>query len=58
MDGDWIQKDPKCQDKVSLKIVTIPSDYIMVRVEPAALRAQELAVAERWQQPSDLFRMQ
>jgi hypothetical protein len=39
MDGNWIQKDPKCQDKVSFKTVTIPSDYITVRVEPASPRA-------------------
>jgi hypothetical protein len=36
MDANWIQKDPKCRDKVSLKIATIPSDYITVRVEPAS----------------------
>jgi hypothetical protein len=47
MDGNWIQKDPKCQDKVSFNIVTIPSDYITVRVEPTSLRAQQLAVVER-----------
>ena len=47
VDGNWVQKDPKCQDKVSLKVVTIPSDYITVRVEPASPRAQQLAVAER-----------
>jgi hypothetical protein len=35
-DANWIQKDPKCRDKVSLKIATIPSDYITVRVEQAS----------------------
>jgi hypothetical protein len=47
MDGNWIQKDPKCQDKVSVKTVTIPSDYITVRVEPASSRTQQAVVAER-----------
>ena len=47
LDGNWIQKDPNCQDKFSLKIVTIPSDYITVRVEPASPGARQLAVAER-----------
>jgi hypothetical protein len=45
MDGNWIQKDPKCQGKVSFKIVTIPSDYITVRVATASPGARQLAVA-------------
>jgi hypothetical protein len=39
MDGNWIQIDPKCQNKGSFKIVTIPSDYIIARVEPVSPRA-------------------
>jgi hypothetical protein len=40
MDGNWMQKDPKCQDKVSFKTVTISSNYITVRVEPVSLRTE------------------
>jgi len=36
IDGNWTRKDPKCQDKVSVKTVTTASDYIRVRVEPAS----------------------
>jgi hypothetical protein len=45
MDGNWIQKDPKCQDKVSFKTVTTPSDYIAVQVEPVSPRGQESAAS-------------
>jgi hypothetical protein len=40
MDGNWIHNDPKCQDKVSYKTVTMPSDYITVQVEPGSPRLQ------------------
>ena len=33
IDGNWIQKDPNCKDKVSYTTVTRPSDYITVQVE-------------------------
>jgi len=36
MDGNWIQFDPRCQDQVSYKTVTVPSAYIRVRVEPTS----------------------
>jgi hypothetical protein len=39
VDGNWIQQDPKCQDKISFKMVTITSDYITVRVEPVSPRS-------------------
>jgi hypothetical protein len=41
MDGNWIEKNPKCQDKVSFKTVTVSSDYITVQVEPVSPRGQE-----------------
>jgi hypothetical protein len=40
IDSNWIQKDPKCKDKVSFKTVTKPSDYITVQVDPITPRAQ------------------
>ena len=33
MDGNWIHKDAKCQDKVSFKTVIRPSDYLTVQVD-------------------------
>jgi hypothetical protein len=44
-DGNWIQKDPKCREKVSFKNVTRPSDYITVRVDPVSPRAQQAALS-------------
>jgi hypothetical protein len=46
MDGNWIHNDPKCQDRVTFKTVTVPSDYITVQVEPVSPRGQE-SVASR-----------
>ena len=46
MDADWVQNDPHCQDKVSLKNVTSLSDSITVQVEPISPRPHE-AVASR-----------
>jgi hypothetical protein len=43
VDGDWIQNDPHCMDKISLKTVAMPSDYITVRVEPVSPRPQQAA---------------
>ncbi len=36
MDGNWIQSDPHCQDQVSLKTVTMLSEYITLRIEPTS----------------------
>jgi hypothetical protein len=38
VNGNWIQNDPKCQDKVNFKTVIRPSDYITVQVEPGSPR--------------------
>jgi hypothetical protein len=46
VDGNWIQKDPNCNDKVSFKTEIRPSDYITVQVDPVAPRPQP-AVASR-----------
>jgi hypothetical protein len=40
VDGNWSQSDPHCRDQVSLTTVTMPSEYIAVRVEPTS---EELA---------------
>ena len=54
VDGNWIQKDPNCKDKVSFKTVTRPSDYITVRVEPISPRPQQAAISEQGEHSSDL----
>jgi hypothetical protein len=54
MDGNWIQRDPNCKDKVSFKTVTKPSDYITVQVDPVSPRAQQAALSERGDHSSDL----
>jgi hypothetical protein len=46
VDVEWVQNDPDCHDKVSLKNVTTLSDSITVQVEPISPRPQE-AVASR-----------
>ena len=54
VDGNWIQRDPNCKDKVSFKTVTRPSDYITVQVDPVPPRAQQAALSERGDHSSDL----
>jgi hypothetical protein len=54
IDGNWIQKDPSCTDKVSFKTVTRPSDYITVQVDPVSPRAQQAELSERGDHSSDL----
>ena len=39
VDGLWVHANPKCTDQIKFKTVTVPSDYIKVRVEPVATRA-------------------
>ncbi|MGA2722853.1 MAG: hypothetical protein ABSG79_10620 [Bryobacteraceae bacterium] len=39
IDGLWTHTDRNCEDKVTLKTVATPSDYITVRVDPAASTA-------------------
>jgi len=46
VDGNWMKNDPHCQDMVSFKTVTVPSDKITVQVDPLSPRSQE-AVASR-----------
>jgi hypothetical protein len=36
VDGLWVHANPKCEDRIKYKTVTVPSDYIRVRVEPVA----------------------
>jgi hypothetical protein len=33
MDGNWVRKDPKCQDQVQYISQTIPSPYLTVQVD-------------------------
>jgi len=32
VDGTWTQKDPECQDNAIFKTISVPSDYVAVRV--------------------------
>jgi hypothetical protein len=54
IDGNWIQKDPNCKDKVSFKIVTRPSDSITVEVDPVSPRPQQ-AAAPTWEDHSSVL---
>lgn len=36
VDGMWVHDNPSCQDKVSFKTVTTPSDYLTIQVEPVS----------------------
>lgn len=47
VDGNWIQNDPHCKDKVSFMTVTKPSDYITVQVDPVSPRPQQAAAPEK-----------
>ena len=35
VDGTWAQKDPECQDNAIFKTISVPSDYVVVRVNLA-----------------------
>jgi hypothetical protein len=54
VDGNWIQKDPNCNDKVSFKTVIRPSEYITVEVDPVSPRPQQAAAAARGDHPPEL----
>ena len=38
LDGVWTRTDPNCQDRISYRTITTPSDYITVRVDPIPAR--------------------
>jgi secreted trypsin-like serine protease len=41
VDGNWVQRDASCVDRISYKTIAAPSDYITVRVDPIpSARAQ------------------
>jgi len=43
VDGSWTQTDSKCEDKVTYKTITAPSEYITVRVDPALSQQEQAA---------------
>jgi hypothetical protein len=43
VDGFWTHTDSKCEDKISYKTVTAPSNYITVKVDPALSRREQAA---------------
>ncbi|MCU1301102.1 MAG: hypothetical protein JWQ87_1386 [Candidatus Sulfotelmatobacter sp.] len=54
VDGNWIQKDPACKDKVSYKTVSRPSDYITVQVDPVSPGPQQTALPAGGDHSADL----
>jgi hypothetical protein len=38
LDGSWTISDANCKDQVHYKAVTVPSDYIAVRIDPSPAR--------------------
>jgi len=34
LDGVWISADPNCRERIKYKVVTTPSDYVAVRIDP------------------------
>jgi len=36
VEGLWAHTDSKCEDNISTKLITVPSSYITVKVDPAA----------------------
>lgn len=42
-EGLWTHSNPGCEDKVTYKTVTVPSDYIAIRVDPVSSRSESLA---------------
>jgi len=36
VDGNWVVTGPKCQDQVSYKSITKPTDYVTVKVSPVS----------------------
>jgi len=54
IDGNWVQTDPACKDKVNFKTVTRPSDYITVQVDPVSARPQQ-AAAPAWEDHSSVL---
>jgi hypothetical protein len=51
VDGLWTHTDRNCEDKVTFKTVAAPSDYVTVRVDPAASMVN-LSSASRGPSPS------
>ena len=43
LDGTWIHTNPKCEDVVAYKVITIPSPYITVKVNPVFPRIETAA---------------
>ncbi|MCU1260075.1 MAG: hypothetical protein JWO80_2960 [Bryobacterales bacterium] len=41
VDGTWTQTNPDCEDQFTLTTVTIPSNYVMVRVDPTSPSRQK-----------------
>jgi hypothetical protein len=40
VDGVWAHTDAGCQDDVSYTMVTVPSDYMTIQVDPVSLRTE------------------
>lgn len=54
VDGMWMRSNSTCQDQVSFKTVSTPSDYITVQVEPVSPRTRQAAVSAQADHFTDL----
>jgi hypothetical protein len=43
VDGSWVHTNPQCEDITKFKTITVPSDYMTVRVDAAASSGVALA---------------
>jgi hypothetical protein len=48
-DGSWIPTNTQCEDKVTLKKVMVPSDYLTVQVEPKPSRYSSVDFSNGYQ---------
>jgi hypothetical protein len=47
VDGNWIQSDPRCSDVIAHRTITVPSDFITVRVDPNSSHHAPATIATR-----------
>jgi hypothetical protein len=45
VDGAWTHTNPRCEDKVSYRTVSVPSGYLTVKIAPAGGESIKVTVA-------------
>ncbi len=45
VEGNWVRSEPTCADRISYKTISVPSDYITVRLDPTASHRAATGVA-------------